>query len=172
MADYVTADPHFGHANIIRYCSRPFSSAEEMDTEIVRSWNSVVKATDKVFLLGDFAFTRGGGDVARAYAAEKINQLNGIKVLVMGNHDKRFKPRQWVELGFSEVSSFPIIYKDYCILSHQPIEFLSGTPYVNLFGHVHNSPNYPTYTNASVCVCMERWDYKPVLISKITERFR
>lgn len=28
---YFTADTHFGHCNVIRFCDRPFASAEEMD---------------------------------------------------------------------------------------------------------------------------------------------
>ena len=28
---FFTADTHFGHNNVIRFCDRPFSSAAEMD---------------------------------------------------------------------------------------------------------------------------------------------
>jgi len=33
---YFTGDQHFGHANIIRHCNRPFSSIDEMDMHLVR----------------------------------------------------------------------------------------------------------------------------------------
>jgi len=36
---FFTADEHYGHANIIRYCDRPFASVEEMDAEIIQRNN-------------------------------------------------------------------------------------------------------------------------------------
>ena len=53
---FFTADPHFGHTNIIRYENRPFASAEEMDQELIRRWNETVSPEDTVYLLGDFSF--------------------------------------------------------------------------------------------------------------------
>ena len=32
---WFTADTHFRHANVIRYCERPFSTAQEMDEAII-----------------------------------------------------------------------------------------------------------------------------------------
>ena len=36
---WFTADFHFGHSNIIRYCNRPFQSVEEMDQTILDRLN-------------------------------------------------------------------------------------------------------------------------------------
>ena len=58
---FFTSDTHFGHANIIKYCNRPFSSLEEMNSTIIRNWNEMVKPEDTVFFLGDFCFKNGPG---------------------------------------------------------------------------------------------------------------
>ncbi len=44
MTTWFTADTHFGHANIIRHCDRPFASIEEMDDELIRRINERVSA--------------------------------------------------------------------------------------------------------------------------------
>jgi len=79
---FFTSDTHFGHANVIRYCNRPFSSVAEMDEALINNWNSVVAKNDLVYHLGDFAF----------YPTEKIKEvisrLNGTILFVPGNHDK------------------------------------------------------------------------------------
>ncbi len=42
MAIWYTADTHFGHENIIRFCKRPFRSAGHMDDMLIASlWESV-----------------------------------------------------------------------------------------------------------------------------------
>ena len=80
---YFTADPHFGHANIIRYENRPFASVEEMDRELIRRWNETVTPEDTVYLLGDFSF------YGKEKSAEILAALQGQIRLVMGNHDTR-----------------------------------------------------------------------------------
>lgn len=77
---YFTADTHFGHENVIRFCNRPFSSADEMDEMLIQNWNSRVKDNDTVYILGDMFF--------RSANAESILQrLKGKKRLIIGNHD-------------------------------------------------------------------------------------
>lgn len=83
---FYIADCHFGHASIIRSCNRPFASVEEMDAEIVRRWNAVVRPGDLVYHLGDWGWPTGG-DAERFRAL--FHSLHGRKVLVLGNHDTR-----------------------------------------------------------------------------------
>ena len=48
---YFTADTHFGHENVIRFCSRPYATAAEMDEALIENWNSRVKGNDTVLIL-------------------------------------------------------------------------------------------------------------------------
>ena len=79
---FFTSDCHFDHANIIKYCSRPFETAEEMNRQLILNWNKVVSWDDTVFILGDFCFGQ------RTRWEKILPQLNGYKYLVLGNHDK------------------------------------------------------------------------------------
>jgi calcineurin-like phosphoesterase family protein len=80
---FFTADEHYGHANIIRYSNRPFSTAEEMDDVLIANHNSVVKANDVVYHIGDFTLEKNTEKVYRKY----INRLNGNHVFIAGSHD-------------------------------------------------------------------------------------
>ncbi|MHB1711242.1 MAG: metallophosphoesterase, partial [Acidimicrobiales bacterium] len=104
---WITSDLHVGHANIIRYCSRPFSSVEEMNEAIVEEWNTTVRPADRVLVLGDVAL----GKITDSLAVSA--RLSGHKVLLAGNHDRcaAFHGRKSVgweeryrhEGGFAEV---------------------------------------------------------------------
>ena len=79
---WFTADTHFDHKNIIKYCNRPFNSIGEMNSALIDNWNSVVKKDDLVIHNGDFCF--GGFEAYQQYRDE----LNGKIILIRGNHDK------------------------------------------------------------------------------------
>lgn len=78
---WFTSDTHYWHKAIIGYCNRPYHSVEEMNTGMIQKWNARVSPDDEVWHLGDFAFC------GIPKAAEIIEQLNGHKHLVVGNHD-------------------------------------------------------------------------------------
>lgn len=80
---WFTADQHYCHENIIKYCNRPFSNAHEMDEVMIENHNSVVKNNDDVYFLGDFCF-RGNN----RNAVDILSRLNGNKFIVRGNHDQ------------------------------------------------------------------------------------
>lgn len=80
---WFVSDLHFGHANVIPYCDRPYAGIEEMTTAIVKVWNETVKPEDTVYVLGDFSL-----NPRWAYNLGPI--LNGTKHLISGNHDACF----------------------------------------------------------------------------------
>jgi calcineurin-like phosphoesterase family protein len=81
---YLTADPHFGHANIIGYTDRPHKNVASMDYHLIANWNSVVKKNDVVVVAGDF--TLFGLNSASDY----FELLNGTIRVVPGSHDYRW----------------------------------------------------------------------------------
>ena len=80
MTTFFTADQHFSHANIIKYCNRPFCDVAEMNKELIANWNSCVQPNDEVFVLGDFVF---GGSFESI-----VFRLNGQIGLILGDHDR------------------------------------------------------------------------------------
>lgn len=156
MNNFFIADTHFGDESIIRYENRPFKDASEMDAYIMNQWNNKVHPEDVVFVLGDFTVYTD-----KAKIKQIISSLNGNKILVMGNHDRDFDANEWRECGFSECSPWPIVFKEYFILSHEPLYINSNMPYANIFGHVHGNPAYKDASKQSVCVSAERINYTP-----------
>ena len=43
---FVVSDTHFYHANVIKYCNRPYSDVIQMNKDIVKKWNSIVGKED------------------------------------------------------------------------------------------------------------------------------
>lgn len=79
--DAFISDPHFGHKNIIKYCNRPFSSAEEQTETLIKNYNEKVSPNETCLWLGDCFFGKN------KFCREIMKRLNGRKVLVRGNHD-------------------------------------------------------------------------------------
>ncbi len=84
MTVLFTSDHHFGHANIIKYCNRPFGTVQEMDARLISLWNSVVGEEDTVYYVGDFTL----GNIH--YFKKGIMELNGQIKILPGSHDYRW----------------------------------------------------------------------------------
>lgn len=161
---YFTSDTHFGHANIIKYCGRPFASVEEMDEELIYRWNSTVDPGDTVWHLGDFALVRNDLDRLRGY----VERLNGKKLLLLGNHD-RLPMKAYRTAGFDDVFRgrlVTITEDDHLVaLCHYPpgdrYQPFIGVEW--LHGHIHDKPSEgPGVHNISV----ERTNYAPVTLEE------
>ena len=135
---WFTSDTHFHHANIIRFCNRPFASVEEMNEELIRRWNETVPEDGTVFHLGDVCF--GGPKEWNSV----IHRLNGRIYLILGNHDMK-QMRQGFMARFAHVTQQMTIRvgAQAIILNHNPFLCYGGSyrSVWQLFGHVHSGPN-------------------------------
>ena len=135
---FFTSDTHFNHANIVKFCNRPFKDVEQMNEMMIANWNSVIGETDTVFHLGDFCL--GGA----AEWTKLLDRLNGKIYLILGNHDLK-NIRQGFISRFEHVAMQMHIEvgKQRIYLNHYPfLCFEGGYKEVwQLFGHVHTRKN-------------------------------
>lgn len=163
---FVISDTHFGHENIIKYCSRPFANADEMDEVIISNWNKVVPPSAHVYHLGDVA-VQGGGRLASDSLHRCLPRLNGHLRLVLGNHDDQVKMESLL-MYFDKILMWRL-FKPF-ILTHVPIHRESfGKAQYNIHGHIHEKASYGAeYMN----VCVERTNYTPVSLDDVMKYSR
>lgn len=128
---YFTSDLHFGHENIIKYCSRPFKSVREMNSALIANWNNTVSKDDTVYNLGDMFFC------GMEEATSILNQLNGNIIFIQGNHDHRYLnllgfPRQ---IDRFKQGKIHIVMSHFCLRVWDKSHFNSW----HLFGHTHGT---------------------------------
>jgi calcineurin-like phosphoesterase family protein len=136
---YITSDLHFGHRNIMNFCpesrARYKNDLAYMNEKMVLEWNEIVTPEDTVYILGDVAFM-SGSDAARI-----INRLNGTKILIEGNHDRKTLMDVNFRNAFAEVHKYLwITYNGtQVIMFHYPIaewdQMHRGS--VHFHGHLH-----------------------------------
>ena len=157
---FFIADSHFGHANIIKYCDRPFKDVKEMDTVMVENWNKIVPKDGIVYHLGDFSF---------GYAKRYREALNGKIYLLKGNHDK--EKESVYKVLFEEYLIYRKIHIDNIpiILFHYPIANWDGKFHgsLHLHGHSHEKE---TREKNRLNISVELWNYKPITFQQIKEK--
>jgi calcineurin-like phosphoesterase family protein len=131
---------------------------------MIKRWNSTVRHDDLVIHLGDFALYGQSDKVARLCA-----ELNGHKILVRGNHDR--KSIHWyLTHGFDFVCDHFSIGQ--ILFTHRPVpkqEFLLMPYRLNIHGHIHEKQEFDKdiYKNMSV----EQTNYMPVNLDKILTQY-
>lgn len=174
---FFISDTHFGHeATCTRFKRvdgsplRPFANAQEMDEEMVRRWNEVVRENDKVYHLGDVVMSEKH--------MPTLGRLNGSKRLVRGNHDI-FKTKVYLQY-FKEIYGVRVL--EDMVLTHVPLHPESVTQRwaTNIHGHLHANRvelyddiehgNYPDPLYFSVCV--EQIDYRPIELSELRAKIK
>jgi Predicted phosphoesterase or phosphohydrolase len=165
---YLISDQHFYHRNIIIYGRNEFANLESMHEYIISKHNAAISDNDIVIFLGDFCFKK-------SQIHTIVEQLNGIKYLILGNHDQENLVRKAGICGFENIFYTPVKLKgDY--LSHQPLtkehetdlkfrilisEFEKESNKTNYHGHIHTTDSLGNRFKNVTC---EALDYTPLLI--------
>ena len=134
---WFTADTHFGHDNIVRFCGRPFANVAEMNEELIRRWNETVPEDGIVFHLGDFCMggSREWNDI--------MYRLHGKIYLILGNHDIRNLKHGFMQRFEMVTQQMSIrVGGQSILLNHNPFLCYGGSyrDVWQLFGHVHSGP--------------------------------
>ena len=137
---WFTADLHLGHTNIIKYCRRPFGSAEEMNEVILERFNSVISPGDPLYIVGDLCWS--GFDAVVWLKLLKTKELH----LILGNHDcsGEGKPLKHIPTEmFRSVGHFKRITPEgrQVFMCHYPTVSWRNRSHgaYHLYGHVHGN---------------------------------
>lgn len=185
MNYFFLGDTHFRHANIIKYCNRPFlkegdlddngkwiskeikfQRCKEMNEKLIENWNSNIKPKDIVYHVGDFGWFDD-----KQTLEEFVSRLNGKIELCLGNHDK---------VWFRETTCFKSVGNPYqgkmVKINNQKIFLFHYACRVwdcshhgswHCFGHSHGFlASVPTF---SYDVGVDNNEYKPISFEQLTE---
>lgn len=166
MNTYFTSDNHFGHARVIEYAKRPFSSLDEMNEAMITQWNSVVRPGDQIYHVGDFALCKPKD------ACNIVRRLNGQKFIVWGNHDRALRKDAsflghwaWTK-DLAEVT----VADQKIILCHYAMRVWNKSHYGSwqLYGHSHGSLKDDPHA-LSLDVGVDEWNFTPVSFEEIRD---
>jgi calcineurin-like phosphoesterase family protein len=179
---WLSADQHFEHVNILKYCDRPFENVTEMARVIMQPYkNGGIHPFDAVYWLGDLCFGKCTPTYVKAPCRIEM---------IRGNHDK-MRDEDYEKMGVHVQDSIEIEYGgEKILLVHDPMRVLRdeaekrGTslkgrnltwdePYIlqlaeelpqKVFcGHVHRLfKRFGQFINVGVDV----WDYRPITIEE------
>ncbi len=171
---WVYSDPHFYHKNIVKFVNydgtpvRPWDDSNKMTEEMIEWYNELVSDADRVYILGDVAFTPG-------HMKSVVPRLKGRIVLVPGNHDP-VKMRKYFDL-FDDVRGY--VVKKGFIMSHIPIHVGSLSRWqLNIHGHTHANVTKKMFGDKELnepdpryfCACVEQTNFRPIELDEILKK--
>lgn len=169
MTTYLTSDWHLFHFNILEYTNRPYKNIKDMHKSLQDKHNEIVKDTDEVWNLGDITMLSSEhvGKVKK-----EIMKFNGIKHLIIGNHDE-WRPSSYEKAGFWTIhTAFWFQYGEFTFyLVHDPAKYtiIENNPKaIMLCGHVHNLFKHLLPEKRIINVGIDIWK-RPVSFKEIIE---
>jgi len=147
---FFTSDTHFYDYDTLLMDDRPFSSAEEFDNFVIKTWNAQAKKEDVIFVVGDFVDCDGKGYEGWKHSINYVKKINADVVLIIGNNEERII-KNWFDNDFNAFreyclnAGFKEVYKNLVLnicdtdffLTHKPKDRRNDM--LTLFGHLHRS---------------------------------
>ena len=175
---FFTSDTHFFHNNIIKYCERPFKNTYEMNKVIADNWNRVVPKDAHIFHLGDVSLTANPKELN-----DLLHSLNGIKHLVIGNHEKDALGKSYIKEHWATINDTVEIYvkdgdssnkEQHIFMCHYPMIVWNASHRGSwqLFGHVHGGLSGEAIINhkaTQLDVGVDSHDYAPISYQAVKE---
>ena len=186
---FFTSDIHFGHANAISYCQRPFGTEDErkrwndktnpvsaerkaelvaeMDEAMLKAINDTVGPRDFLYILGDVSFAKP------EYTKQMIKRMNGIKILVWGNHDQVIRSNSEIRDLFHETHelldrTFVVDGKrTKIVMCHYAMKVWNKSHHnsIHLFGHSHGT--MPDDGSRSMDVGVDAVGMRPISLEEV-----
>lgn len=164
---YFTSDQHFFDGDIISYTDRPYSTPQEMNSDMIERFLSKTHDATEIYILGDML---GSGQPSNPYNAcgeilEKLKIHEKPFHLIRGNHDT-LSNEEYLELGFSTVKKIDfieigglkvMITHDPCMV--QPRNLLAVCGHIHTLFYENWQPDRMTLT---INVSVEMRNYEPV----------
>lgn len=167
---WIISDTHFGHANIIKYCDRPYNHNQLM----LKAWEELIQPQEYVLHLGDVSIWHRSHTVW----AQRTNKLPGKKFLIRGNHDDQWTDQQWRKVaGFTVTPPFiwtPDNWQASILFTHIA-QAPSPSWEFNVHGHSHNHAPFGKYERLQTTyynVAVEGTQYKPIRLGEILNELR
>lgn len=168
MEIFYTSDLHMNHQLMSNI--RGYSTKEEMNEEIIETWNSVVKPKDYVRLLGDVFF---GNSIK---GKELLYKLNGNISLILGNHDDDYGKyyERFLEVELMKYIKIPDMdapngkYRK-VVLCHYPLTSWRSSNHGSFHFHGHTHGSLHSYGLNRVDAGWDVWK-KPVPYEDLKEK--
>ncbi len=179
------SDPHYGHTNVLKFCPRGYDNINQMHKDYIKLYNKTIPKDGVCIWVGDCFF------FGKEKSREIMQQLNGTKVLVRGNHDN--KHAYMYSLGFDfvvdylelhiagqsvKVKHYPPKYTNnrliqwfkFNILKHKKPRYFDRYPSKDgrwlIHGHTHSDEKVNA-KHKSIHVGVDAWSGTPVSLRQI-----
>lgn len=141
MNIFFTADHHFFHKNIIKFCDRPFENVEEMNERLILNWNGRIRENDLVYVLGDMVWEGNEQDIQNL-----LNRLQGKIIYIPSQEWTHEKVITWpYAKRFMQISPLLTIkhFGIYITLCHYCLRTWPKSHYNHwhLYAHSHGNLN-------------------------------
>ena len=171
---WFTSDFHLGHHRLYETGFRKFSCAQECEEKMLDNF-SCIRKQDNLYIAGDLTLSANYD-----YVAEFLSQINGNKIVILGNHDRQttldklksdgvianYHPWKGVRPVLDSGQTVPVFVTHFPLLEwHVGNEFR-----YNLHGHMHGLLAAQDKCPMRYDVGVDANSYTPVTLDQILSK--